>query len=371
MSKTGLSKTELIIHYCTYIVFSGGTAHIFRLWQADGGSILLACQFTFMMACSTAPLIAEPFISKMVNHQDLGSNQTSNGSSWNALYHTNESVTMVFNYDTDNFNQSVNQWNIAPDRVTASTSKTYLIESLDIVLYRGTVFPYSIVASLQITMCIYISVVYICTVRGTNTMVRYSGSEANQSKINIPLLICLVIFQSLSSGTELTFSLVIFLFVRDILSWSASDAAHVTTVYFMAVASGRALGVPVTKWLSPEAYIGICVLVTYCSATVLLIVGHPSPAWVWVITIIIGLSISMQYSGAFDLGKKHMDMRASTVGCLTFGRFLGGLLIPALVNYYLTKFILIVWLVGTLLFIVYVVILIIVKFPRNMYNKLQ
>ena len=364
------------ITICLFL-YIGGIALLYRVWDTNGGSFFLLSELTFTLVSATAPLIAKPFLSgqdrtgdfrntshtyapvsvAMTYSQQLLRNTSDNLAECASSNNGNE-----FGRNFTDLNQLVTGIHQKNDIKDWEELNTYAVKTLGLMLHRGTLFPYSISAIVHLVIGLFICVIYLCT-KSTNAnpidLHIYQNSDI--PKRNTPLLVLLMILFCLSAGIDMCFFILTFLYVRDVLTWSVSHAVYASATYFIGLSSGRAIGIPIIRWLSPEVYMGACVLITYCTLTVLFIIGNPSQELVLVSIVAIGISMAVKYPGVFAIGHKHMRMSTSTSGFLTFSRFLGGLILPTLANYYLSQFVLINWLAVNFLLLSYILIMAIVK----------
>ena len=362
--------------------YIGGVALLYRVWDTNGGSILLISQLTFTLVSAAAPLIAKPFISDQATTGDFRNTSHTNvplGVAMNSLQLTRNISDYLDECDSSNIgnefgrnftdlNQIVtgthekNEMNDVHENFHSEDRNTYAVKTLGLMLHRGTFFPYSISAIVHLVVGLFICVIYLCTKStNANPIDLHMYQESDIRKRNTPLLVLLMILFCLSAGIDMCFFILTFLYVRDVLSWSVSHAVYASATYFIGLSSGRAIGIPIIRWLSPEVYIGACVLITYCTVTALFVIGNPSQELVLVSIVAIGISMAVKYPGVFAIGHKHMHMSTSATGFLTFSRFLGGLILPTLANYYLSQFVLINWLTVNLLLLSYILIMAIVK----------
>ena len=348
------------------------------MWNNSGGSILLLTQLIGTIIAAAAPLIAESYIND-VNDTDASREPSHEfimiAPRVNTVHITNESISnyntydpcrngsiaclMTNTYQLSNSGRNSNHGNIpniTGEDALQLDKTTYQIPIFGIMLYRGTIFPYSIAAVVQLVISLFIFIVFLTTKSNGTTMYKYSHIEQEAPRCNTPLLILLVMFICVSTGINLTVSLLIFLYVHDILNWSINSAAYISTTYYIALASGRLVGVLITRLVSPKVYLPVCVTVTYVCVTLLFIIGKPSEIWVWAIIVAMGLAMALQYTGVFALGSNHIAMLPSTAAFLTFGKYIGGLVIPTMTGYYLEQLPLVLWLSGTLLLLIIVII---------------
>ena len=350
--------------------FPGAASNIFLLWKHNGGPVLITRQLSFTMFCAVSPLIAQSFVSSHVNNQDAvnGSSHT-NGRSLtqrNVMHGHNESVGTVSEL---NYNPCLNVTYECPsNKNDAIHFGDTFFSSMN--LHRGTAVPFSISAAIQVSIGLLVYVVYLsisCKEKSTKS---YKSANQKQPKRQLLLLSLLLMFTFLSSGLDLIFSLLLSLYLRQVLLWTPDDAAYAATTYFMALAAGRVSGIPITKWISPEKYLAVSVILTYCSITTLYVVGNPSPVLVWVCVIATAMSLAVHTPGACSLGNKHMHSNA-TPSYIVFSRYISGLIIPTLAGYCLSELILIIWITVTLLVIMYVSVWTIVTIPHTMHHKID
>ena len=166
------------------------------------------------MISAAAPLIAEPYIND-VNHTNASRERSHefrmSDFRVNNVHITNESISSNITDDRNgsiacrmtNTNQQSNSsrnsnhgniLNLTGEDVLQFEKTTYQIPIFGIMLYRGTIFPYSIAAVVHLVIGLFICIVFLTTKSHGTTMYKYSYIEQGAPRCNISLLILLVMF---------------------------------------------------------------------------------------------------------------------------------------------------------------------------------
>ena len=286
------------------VLNSGGVTMVLDLWGEKSASALFTLHLGFGIGAFLGPMVAKPFISAKIGE----------------LIFTNIS----------GMNTTGNWWN-----------ETHIE---DIMRPANLVFPFGITGAMDLLFVIIFALYYIRGLPkgmpfrdGTSsikTLFNPGQCTAGNSAYGIIILILIFLFYLQAIGGEVVFGQFLYTFATESdVNFTSSQAATLTSTFYLCHLSGRALGAVLSKFLSINLIVTINIIGLIASTVFLAIFGYDSPLALWIGTGFIGLLCSFIYPAGTIWANLYMDVNSMVVMIMSIGGSAGFILYSSLGGY--------------------------------------
>jgi FHS family Na+ dependent glucose MFS transporter 1 len=154
-------------------------------------------------------------------------------------------------------------------------------------------------------------------------------SENTNTNPRIVFLIALVFF--LYIGAEVSFGGWIYTYVVTLKINTETNAAYLTSVFWIAFTLGRLISIPLVKKFRLEKLLLIDLVCALLSLILILLLPNSSTA-VWVATIGLGFSLASFFPTLFSFAERATVITGKTAGRILVGASAGGMTMPWLIG---------------------------------------
>ncbi len=141
----------------------------------------------------------------------------------------------------------------------------------------------------------------------------------------IILLLLLLFYYTQIVGAEICFATFIFSYATQKDNpMSKPDAALLNTLYFGSYTTGRAVGIIVSKYVSPDMMIMTYSFISLISAIILTLFAYNNDVILWIFVILSGFTLSIHFPAGMAWANHYLNMNAMAVFVLIFGAGTGG-----------------------------------------------
>ena len=151
-------------------------------------------------------------------------------------------------------------------------------------------------------------------------------------------LVLLFIFLLLYVGMEVAIGGLIFSFAfkHGILK-SKSHAAYLTSTFWGSFCVGRFLGIPLAKVVRAHVILVVDMVGCLVGALLLVFVSTTVPAWLWVGTCVLGISMASVFPSTMSWAETVMHITGKSASLLVVGSSLGEMTIPLVIGTLMEK----------------------------------
>ena len=149
--------------------------------------------------------------------------------------------------------------------------------------------------------------------------------------IPYPLVISAMLFLFFYVGAEITFGSWVYTYAVTIKLASASGAAYLTSVFWLAFTVGRLISIPAATRFNPKQVI----LAALSGCLAILVVGilfSHSSMFLWLMAIGLGFCMAPIWPTGFTLAGQSVNLTGRVAGIILLGDSFGGMVLPTLVG---------------------------------------
>ncbi len=174
----------------------------------------------------------------------------------------------------------------------------------------------------------------ILTVGGNPEPIQQSNPTANDAPglvIHYPFIIAAALLLFFYVGAEVAFGGWIYTYAVTLKLASASEAAYLTSGFWLSFTIGRLLSIPLATRFIPQQIIAAAI--GSCLAVLALLIGLPGSGLVlWVGVLGLGFCMAPIFATGFTLAGQSLRLTARVSGLILLGDSFGGMLLPWLVG---------------------------------------
>jgi FHS family Na+ dependent glucose MFS transporter 1 len=153
----------------------------------------------------------------------------------------------------------------------------------------------------------------------------------------LPLIISAVLFLFFYVGAEVTFGNWIYTYVITLNLADATQAAYLTSSFWLAFTIGRLISIPVAARFKSEQILGL-VLAACIVITGVMIANANSAALLWVCVTGLGFFMAPVWPTGYNLAGQSVKLTATISSVILLGDSFGGMILPSLTGQVVERF---------------------------------
>ena len=303
--------------------YLGGGTTMIRIWKQKAGPLLQAIYLFFICGTMLAPQIARPFLSP--HHRD--SNLTSDLTNHSHL-NMPQNMTQLSVSNLPN--------NVSYNNVTIVVLKQSVLTAVSEDVYHTKIhFAFILVACYECLLLVFTVILW-----GMDSFklgieknhVANCHTQENDSNVcfKFMLVFAFSTFNFLVVGSDLNFGALIMTFSVKYLNWTKNQGTIITTLYYGAQVLGRAIAIPITKYVKPQYYVSVNLFLSLISVVLTAIFVNSHDIVIWIACIVYGLTVTGLYPAMIQWLNTFVTVNGMINGLVMAGIPLGFMVFPAL-----------------------------------------
>ncbi|XP_076307967.1 LOW QUALITY PROTEIN: sodium-dependent glucose transporter 1A-like [Tachypleus tridentatus] len=297
---------------------TGGNCWCLHLWGKENGPYYQALHFSFGVGTFIAPLLAEPFLSRVKESSET-LNMTNSSAVWEVeanLSEKNDTNTFLYN----------NLFSPAG------------LENHDRFQVFGFEYAFIVIGAFTF-FCVNFVFCCFCVQKHRNVPVQTQKAEGSQKvelRVIVFILTVCTIFMIFYAGLEVTYGQMIATFVVvGPLKLSKSKGSFITSFYWGTYTFARGVAIFISMKLSSFVMLMIDIFIVLGASLLLVIFVSSSEEILWAASGLLGIGMASIYPSIVSWCEKYIVMTNKVTSTFVVTTSLGETVLPLLVGHYI------------------------------------